>query len=98
MSEETPRKVGVPTGETTYREVMIRSEYPDGTSVDSEPARIGGPTLNALRDFAAAMTSPTPRARPIRTIRYERSVTVYATEWVPTPAEPAEPAKQEAVS
>jgi hypothetical protein len=82
MSEERPRNVGSPTGESTYREVMYRSEFADGTVVDGEPVNADEP---APIDWE--MLSFKKRPKPVRVIRYERSVTVYATEWVPVPSE-----------
>jgi hypothetical protein len=83
------RKVGEATGETTYREVMVRSEFADGTVVDSEPVRMEPHIRVTWGNLAGALMDRKPK--PVRTVRYERSVTVYASEWVPTPEPKREP-------
>jgi hypothetical protein len=83
MSEQDKaRDVGVATGETTYREVMYRRQYADGTSVDSEPAEARPP--NGMFELAISLATRNG-PKPVSTVRYERTVTVYASEWVPTP-------------
>lgn len=95
MSEERPRKVGAPTGESTYREVMYRSEFADGTMSDGEPATVGDGVVSI--NWGRLFDPSVQRPKPVRIIRFERSVTVYASEWVPVPsedqAEPSEPAE-----
>jgi hypothetical protein len=81
MSEDRARNVGSPTGESTYREVMFREEFADGTMVDSEPENVIGRTVQW--GFGRSPMAEYPK--PVRVVRYERSVTVYASEWVPTP-------------
>jgi hypothetical protein len=95
MSEATPRKVGFATGETNLREVMFRSEFADGTCVDTEPAEVGKPGL--MFGDIAKMFSAGQVPRPARTVRYERTVTIWVGEWAPVP-EASQPEPEAAAS
>lgn len=88
MSEDRARNVGSPTGESTYREVMFREEFADGTMVDSEPENISGRSVQ----WGTGLPNFGDHPKPVRIVRYERSVTVYASEWVPTPENRTGPA------
>jgi hypothetical protein len=98
MSEATPRKVGFATGETNLREVMFRSEFADGTCVDTEPAEVGKThlTFSDIGKMLSAGQVPRP-ARPARTVRYERTVTIWVGEWAPVP-EASQPEPEAAAS
>lgn len=93
MSEDRARNVGSPTGESTYREVMFREEFADGTMVDSEPQVIG---RARVAQWGSDFSGMLERTKPVRIIRHERSVTVYASEWVPTPEDRPGPLIDEA--
>lgn len=80
---DTERGMGVPEGEQTYTERLVRTRYPDGTIVDGEPCVVGEGTTPrwALGQLAAAMDRPLlPPGATTRILT--RKVTTYATPWV----------------
>ncbi|HET7055731.1 MAG TPA: hypothetical protein VFI12_04660 [Thermomicrobiales bacterium] len=86
------RRFGVSEGRTERIERMVRSEYPDGTVVDSEPVEVAQgavPTWAGIAGMFTRMKEPPGTSRRV----FTRRVTVEAGPWtevvVPTdgPAE-----------
>jgi hypothetical protein len=92
-AEKMPgRRFGVPTGRTERTERMVRTVYPDGTTVDSEPVEVAkgaGMTWAGLAGIFAKRDSPEGTRR--RT--FTRTVNIEASPWVevvlPDAEEPA---------
>jgi hypothetical protein len=92
-AEKMPgRRFGVPAGRTERTERMVRTVYPDGTTVDSEPAEVAkgaGMAWAGLAGIFAKAGAPEGTRRKT----FTRTVIVEASPWVevvlPDAEEPA---------
>jgi hypothetical protein len=74
------RRHGVPEGRSEYEERMIRTFYPDGTSVDSEPRRaVAGTSITwaGLAGIFSRINEP----EGTRHVNLSRTVVTEATPW-----------------
>jgi hypothetical protein len=74
------RNFGVPEGRTEGTERFVRTIYPDGTSVDSEPVEVdrsASPTWAGLAGMFAKASQPPGTQRRI----FTRTVVTVASEW-----------------
>ncbi len=83
MSE---REVGVPEGEHTYTEQVVRFHYADGTIEDGDPWIDGErtPLSEMVGKVGKALGRPATPAGTRREV-LTRKVTTFATPWIPLP-------------
>lgn len=92
MSEQPVpgRRHGVPAGRTEYVERMVRTFYPDGTCVDSEPVRKSA-TPTITWGTIAGVFAKTSEPNGTKHVAMTRNVVVEAGPWCEVPSPEQEP-------
>jgi hypothetical protein len=81
------RRYGIAEGRTERIERIVRTTYPDGTSVDSEPfevAKGAAPTWAGIASMFAKMKEPAGTQRQT----FTRTVVIEAGPWTEVPMPP----------